>query len=117
MNDKEQQQIKTSLVVTGMTCATCSRMVERSLGKVEGVVFAAVNLATETAFVVSDREIPKEELVQAVEKAGYSVSEERAEDLEKNRYLKIKKNLALSWLVTAPLMMLMVFHMAGQHVP
>ena len=117
MNDKEQQQFKTSLVVTGMTCATCSRMVERSLGKVEGVVFAAVNLATETAFVVSDREIPKEELVQAVEKAGYSVSEERAEDLEKNRYLKIKKNLALSWLVTAPLMMLMVFHMTGQHVP
>ncbi len=117
MNDKEQQQFKTSLVVTGMTCATCSRMVERSLGKVEGVVFAAVNLATETAFVVSDREIPKEELVQAVEKAGYSVSEERAEDLEKNRYLRIKKNLALSWLVTAPLMMLMVFHMAGQHVP
>ena len=117
MNDKEQQQFKTSLVVTGMTCATCSRMVERSLGKVEGVVFAAVNLATETAFVVSDREIPKEELVQAVEKAGYSVSEERAEDLEKNRYLKIKKNLALSWLVTAPLMTLMVFHMIGQHVP
>lgn len=117
MSDKEQQQFKTSLVVTGMTCATCSRMVERSLGKVEGVVFAAVNLATETAFVVSDREIPKEELVQAVEKAGYSVSEERAEDLEKNRYLKIKKNLALSWLVTAPLMTLMVFHMIGQHVP
>lgn len=117
MSDKEQQQFKTSLVVTGMTCATCSRMVERSLGKVEGVVFAAVNLATETAFVVSDREIPKEELVQAVEKAGYSVSEERAEDLEKNRYLRIKKNLALSWLVTAPLMMLMVFHMTGQHVP
>ena len=117
MSDKEQQQFKTSLVVTGMTCATCSRMVERSLGKVEGVVFAAVNLATETAFVVSDREIPKEELVQAVEKAGYSVSEERAEDLEKNRYLRIKKNLALSWLVTAPLMTLMVFHMVGQHVP
>ncbi len=117
MNDKEQRQFKTSIVVTGMTCATCSRMVERSLGKVEGVVFAAVNLATETAFVVSDREIPKEELVKAVEKAGYSVSEERAEDLEKTRYLKTKKNLALSWLVTAPLMTLMVFHMVGQHVP
>ncbi len=117
MNDKEQRQFKTSIVVTGMTCATCSRMVERSLGKVEGVRFAAVNLATETAFVVSDREIPKEELVQAVEKAGYSVSEERAEDLEKTRYLKTKKNLALSWLVTAPLMTLMVFHMVGQHVP
>ena len=117
MVDKEQQQFKTSIVVTGMTCATCSRMVERSLGKVDGVVFAAVNLATETAFVVSDREIPKDELVKAVEKAGYSVSEERAEDLEKNRYARIQKNLAVSWLVTAPLMMLMVFHMIGRHVP
>jgi len=117
MNDKEQRQFKTSIVVTGMTCATCSRMVERSLGKVEGVVFAAVNLATETAFVVSDREIPKEELVKAVEKAGYSVSEERAEDLEKTRYLRTKKNLAISWLVTGPLMTLMIFHMLGRHVP
>mgnify|MGYP001306725388 FL=1 len=46
MNDKERQSFKTSLVVTGMTCATCSRMVERSLAKVDGVTFAAVNLET-----------------------------------------------------------------------
>ena len=52
--DKDEQ-FRTSLTVTGMTCATCSRMVERSLSKVDGVVFAAVNLATESAFVGSDR--------------------------------------------------------------
>ena len=117
MNETKEQQFKTSLTVTGMTCATCSRMVERSLKKVDGVVFAAVNLATETAFVVSDREIPREILERAVKNAGYAVSNERPEDLEKTRYLRIKKNLALSWLVTAPLMTLMVFHMTGQHVP
>ncbi|MGI6253352.1 MAG: heavy metal translocating P-type ATPase [Aminivibrio sp.] len=111
------EQFKTSLTVTGMTCATCSRMVERSLSKVDGVVFAAVNLATETAFVVSDREIPREILEEAVKNTGYGITDERPEDLEKTRYLRIKKNLALSWLVTAPLMALMLFHMAGRHVP
>ena len=114
--DKDEQ-FRTSLTVTGMTCATCSRMVERSLSKVDGVVFAAVNLATETAFVVSDREIPREVLEAAVKNSGYGVTDERPEDLEKTRYLRIKKNLALSWLVTAPLMTLMIFHMTGRHIP
>lgn len=117
MNETKEQQFKTSLTVTGMTCATCSRMVERSLKKVDGVVFAAVNLATETAFVVSEREIPREDLEAAVKNAGYGVSYERSEDLEKTRYRRIKKNVAVSWLVTAPLMALMVLHMLGRHVP
>ena len=117
MNETKDQQFKTSLTVTGMTCATCSRMVERSLKKVDGVVFAAVNLATETAFVVSERDIPREILETAVKNAGYSVSDERPEDLEKTRYRRIKKNVAVSWLVTAPLMALMVLHMLGRHVP
>jgi Cu+-exporting ATPase len=117
MNETKEQQFKTSLTVTGMTCATCSRMVERSLKKVDGVVFAAVNLATETAFVVSDRDIPRETFETAVKNAGYAVSDERPEDLEKPRYRRIKKNVAVSWLVTAPLMGLMVFHMLGRHVP
>ena len=73
METKDDQQFKTSLTITGMTCATCSRMVERSLSKVDGVVFAAVNLATETAFVVSEREIPKEVLEEAVRKAQREV--------------------------------------------
>jgi len=32
--------------VTGMTCASCVRRVEKALGKVEGVRQASVNLAT-----------------------------------------------------------------------
>ncbi len=113
----EGQQFKTSLTITGMTCATCSRTVERSLSKVDGVLFAAVNLATETAFVVSEREIPKEVLEEAVRKVGYDVSDERPEDLEKTRYRKMKQNLFVSWAITGPLMVLMIFHMAGRHIP
>jgi len=40
-----------SFPVAGMTCASCVARVEKALGKVEGVVSAQVNLATETAQV------------------------------------------------------------------
>ena len=50
---------KRSFRVTGMTCATCAMIVEKALKKVDGVKFAAVNLATETAFVVLEKTFSK----------------------------------------------------------
>jgi copper chaperone CopZ len=113
MMTRGENSKKISFSVTGMTCATCARIVERSLKKVDGVVFAGVNLATETAFVVLDKDVPMEELEEAVRKAGYDVSHEQPEDLDRRRYEGAKRNLVVSWGITAPLMVLMVFHMAG----
>ncbi|MBM2811049.1 MAG: heavy metal translocating P-type ATPase [Chloroflexi bacterium] len=60
--------------VTGMTCASCVRRIERALGKVPGVGQANVNLATERATVVYDPGATSlAALRQAVEKAGYGV--------------------------------------------
>ena len=39
----------TVLPITGMTCASCVRRVERALARVPGVEQATVNLATEQA--------------------------------------------------------------------
>ena len=39
------------LDITGMTCASCVRRVEKALASVPGVERAAVNLATEEAMV------------------------------------------------------------------
>ncbi len=62
--------------ITGMTCASCVRRVEKALGKVEGVQEATVNLATEKARVVFDPGLTSlETLKKAVEKAGYGVRE------------------------------------------
>ncbi|TNB46421.1 copper-translocating P-type ATPase [Martelella lutilitoris] len=62
-----------SVPVTGMTCASCVRSVERIVGKVEGVEAVAVNLATETAEVtLSDRKATGA-VVAAIEKGGYGV--------------------------------------------
>jgi Cu+-exporting ATPase len=60
--------------VTGMTCASCVRRIEKALNKVEGVVEASVNLATEKARVVYDPAAASPaQLRGAVEKAGYGV--------------------------------------------
>ena len=65
-----------SFPVTGMTCASCVRRIEKALGKVEGVQEASVNLATEKARVVYDPAVvTTDQLKAAVEKAGYGVRE------------------------------------------
>ncbi len=60
--------------VTGMTCASCVRRIEKALKKVDGVADASVNLATEKARVVYDPAVASPaQLRGAVEKAGYGV--------------------------------------------
>ena len=71
-DDHERSTIE--FPVTGMTCASCVRRVEKALGRVEGVEEAGVNLATENARVVVDPvAVGPEDLKAAVEKAGYGV--------------------------------------------
>ncbi len=60
------------LPITGMTCASCANRVERKLNKLDGVT-ATVNYATEKATVDFNADtVRPEQLVNAVEAAGYS---------------------------------------------
>ena len=117
MAEKSPEGLKRSFRVTGMTCATCSRTVEKALRKTEGVNFAAVNLATETAFVVLERDLPQDSLEKAVRDVGYDVAYGTVEDADRKRYEQSRKNLLLAWAVTGPLAILMLAHMAGSHIP
>ncbi len=67
--------LEKTYTVTGMTCASCSAAVSRSLKKVAGVHNADVNLATEKVTVHFDQEIDFETLRKAVDKAGYGLQE------------------------------------------
>ncbi|MFH8253143.1 heavy metal translocating P-type ATPase [Microbacterium sp. B2969] len=60
------------LDITGMTCASCAARIERKLNKLPGVE-ATVNFATERAHVRSEG-VPVEQLVAAVEAAGYAAA-------------------------------------------
>jgi Cu+-exporting ATPase len=63
---------KRELAITGMTCASCVRSVERALTSVAGVESAEVNLANERATVRLDAATTElGALVHAVARAGY----------------------------------------------
>ena len=49
---EEQKNREVVIPIEGMTCAACSRAVERALGKLDGVERGEVNLAAERARVV-----------------------------------------------------------------
>jgi Cu+-exporting ATPase len=66
-------QTTVELPITGMTCANCALTVSRALKKVDGVLEAEVNFASERATVTVAAGTPQETLVAAVEKAGYGV--------------------------------------------
>ncbi|MFJ3308249.1 heavy metal translocating P-type ATPase [Streptomyces sp. NPDC086549] len=65
--------VVTDLTVGGMTCAACVRRVEKKLAKLDGVT-ATVNLATGLARVSHSADIRPEDLVTAVEQAGYEAA-------------------------------------------
>jgi Cu+-exporting ATPase len=66
--------------VEGMTCASCVNRIERYVRKVDGVLDANVNLATESASVKFDpARVSLDDLRAAVEAAGYEARIDRAE--------------------------------------
>ncbi|MBC7273670.1 MAG: cation-translocating P-type ATPase, partial [Streptomyces sp.] len=65
--------VTTDLAVGGMTCAACVTRVEKRLGRLDGVT-ASVNLATGRARVSHPADVSAEDLVAAVEKAGYTAA-------------------------------------------
>ncbi|MFV5264029.1 heavy metal translocating P-type ATPase [Acinetobacter courvalinii] len=69
----DAQNIKVSLQVEGMTCASCVGRVEAALKKVDGVQSASVNLATERADITLAKPVDRQVLIQAIERTGYDV--------------------------------------------
>ena len=63
--------------VTGMSCAACSARVEKAVSKLSGVDSCAVSLLTNSMSV--EGKVSDEEIIEAVEKAGYGASPKRSE--------------------------------------
>ena len=66
-------EIKKTYGVKGMHCASCVSVIERKLKKVEGVLDANVNLATNKATVMSHQNISDHNLSEALKDTSYEL--------------------------------------------
>lgn len=62
-----------TLGITGMTCAACASAIERSVAKIPGIVSSSVNFATEKLTVSYSNDTGIQQIIRAVEDAGYGV--------------------------------------------
>ena len=97
-------QNKKIFSIKGMHCASCVAILEDSLKKVNGVVTATVNLATEKATVIYDSEkVTDQHLMGAVANVGYKalISDEvRHEDDEKKEKQKELRDLKVKVVIS-----------------
>jgi Cu+-exporting ATPase len=104
--DRPESQVE--LALTGMTCASCANRIERKLNKLEGVT-ATVNYATEKAKVTYAGGVSTDDLVAAVEAAGYGASlpkppaaEGEEPAAEADPVATLRQRLVISALLTVP---------------
>jgi len=115
MSTLEELPLSVEFAVSGMTCGACAARIQDRLNKIDGVE-ASVNYATETATVRTRFGIQTNELIQAVEEAGYGAAlreadapvgateEEFAENLQ-----ALRNRLLICALLTAPVFFFSMF--------
>ena len=109
--------------VTGMSCAACVARVEKAVNSVEGVKSCAVSLLTNSMGIEGNAS--PDEIVKAVEKAGYGASLKKSsgnekshggrqayeDELKDTETPKMKKRLIASIIFLIPLMYVSMGHM------
>jgi len=117
------QSLNKTMKIEGMTCASCAKAVERAVGKLDGIVEANVNLATEKLTLhYEPSKVKVSDIKKAVEKAGYkALDEEITVDVDKERKEKEIKLLwnkfIISAIFTVPLLIISMGHMLGLKLP
>ncbi len=64
----------TEFQVTGMTCSHCEHAVSEEVGQLAGVESVDVNASTGRLLVTSTAPIPDEQVLAAVDEAGYAAT-------------------------------------------
>ena len=109
--------------IEGMTCSACANRVERVTKKLEGVESSTVNFATEKLTIkFNEDELSYGDIKAAVDKAGYKLvkEEDKVEEKEgkkKDEASKLLTRFIASIILTVPLLIITMGHMAGMHLP
>lgn len=111
-NKKNDEQA--SLIISGMHCASCALIIEKSLKKVPGVKEATVNYNAEKARIIFDpTKSNTNDLIQAVKGAGYKAeifdnTDPEAERKRKTKEIKEYRNKFLaSFILSLPMLYFM----------
>lgn len=117
--EPEQTAKKTELIIEGMSCASCSSAVERATRKLDGVLSAQVNLATNRGnFEYDPSKIRLSEIKATIEKLGYLPKElvgEQAQSLGEAHRERETKSMRIR-LIIAALFSLPVLYIAMSHM-
>ena len=118
------KEITENFSVYGMSCAACSARVENAVRKTEGVRKVSVNLLTGEMRVTFSDPATKENIISAVEKAGYSAAVLQRKNIKsapigrKNAEIKeMIGRLVPSVIILVFLMYLSMGHMIGLPLP
>ncbi|WP_310991196.1 heavy metal translocating P-type ATPase [Aequorivita marina] len=117
---KNEQGVKKSFPVTGMTCAACAGSVESILSHTNGVNKATVNFASSSVLVDYDESTSEEKLQRALQEVGYDLIvdvEDPAgaqQELQQKHYQDIKNRTIWSAILTLPIFILGMFFMAWE---
>ncbi|HOP62098.1 MAG TPA: heavy metal translocating P-type ATPase [Spirochaetota bacterium] len=118
MNQSENSENRFTFGVEGMTCASCVRIVERSLKKMEGVHFVSINLGTEKGYVITDSNITFDDIKKQIDSTGYRALHDVPDNEKVEKDFKTaRKRMLLSLAIFIPVTILMIFHMWGFHMP
>lgn len=109
---------KKTISVSGMTCASCSTLINRALDKVDGVKKANVNLTTNVATVEYDENKTNVgHLITTIKKKGYGARLTKGTDFEKEKrkqkreITNLKNKLFVSIIFAVPVFILGMFFM------
>lgn len=113
--------------ITGMTCSACSARVEKSVAKLHGIQEVSVNLLKNSMVASYDETVlGMNEIVEAVEKAGYGAIPRKKEnkskktavdETAKKEYEAMKQRLCISLLFGILLFYISMGHMMGWPLP
>ena len=111
---------QTIIPISGMTCASCAKAVERSVGKLDGVQTVDVNFATEKASIsYIPEKVKLSEIKEAIKKAGYEprdAENKNAVDEDKIRKEKEVKSLWIKFIVSAVFAIPLFYIAMGQMI-
>lgn len=102
--------------VFGMSCAACSARVEKAVSSLSGVDVCQVNLLTNSMSVSGD--VNASEIINAVEKAGYSATEkgEKTPKKENKSLQNEEKNGIIARLVSSTALLIPLMYISMGHL-